>query len=100
MEFEWDENKRGEVIRAREVDILYAALIFEGIVVTNVDDRKEYGETRLKSVGMVGKECFIVVHTQRDGITRLITAWKGGRIDRERYEASIAARYREDEGEG
>lgn len=100
MEFEWDEAKREEVIKARDVDILYAALIFEGIVVTNVDDRKEYGETRFKSVGMVGSECFIVVHTQRDGITRLITAWKGGRIDRERYEASIAARSRQDEGEG
>lgn len=100
MEFEWNEEKREEVIKTRDVDILYAALIFEGTVVTNVDDRKEYGETRFKSVGMVGKECFIVVHTQRDGITRLITAWKGGRIDRERYEASIVARSREDEGEG
>ncbi len=100
MELEWDEKKREEVIKSRKVDILYAALIFEGIVVTSVDDRKEYGETRLKSVGMVGNECFIVVHTQRDGITRIITAWKGGRIDRERYKASIAARPRDDEGEG
>ncbi|NTA59831.1 BrnT family toxin [Agrobacterium tumefaciens] len=100
MEFEWDEKKREEVIKTRKVDILYAALIFEGTVVTNEDDRKDYGETRQKSVGMVGDECFIVVHTERDGITRLITAWKGGRHDRERYKASIVERPRQNEGAG
>ncbi|MCZ7451067.1 BrnT family toxin [Agrobacterium sp. CCNWLW71] len=100
MEFEWDEKKREHVIKTRKVDFGYAALIFMGPVVTNEDDRQDYGETRHRSVGMVGDECFIVVHTERDGVTRIITAWKGGRDDRQRYEASISARPRQDEGEG
>lgn len=90
MEFEWDEVKRQKVIAERQVDILYAALIFDGPVLTRIDDREDYGEHRLISLGMVDDECFIVVYTEREGVTRLITAWKGGRRDRAEYEKSIA----------
>lgn len=90
MEFEWDEVKRQKVIAERQVDILYAALIFDGPVLTRIDDREDYGEHRLISLGMVDGECFIVVYTEREGVTRLITAWKGGRRDRVEYEKSIA----------
>lgn len=100
MQFEWDENKREKVIKERGVDILDAALIFEGPVVTAVDDRNNYGEQRLKSIGLVGNDVFIVVHTRREDVTRLITAWKGGRSDRTKYEESIAKRAETDEGEG
>jgi uncharacterized protein len=100
LEFEWHEQKRRAVIQEHGVDMLYAALIFEQPVLTRVDDRKDYGEVRLISLGMVADECFVVVHTKRKGRTRLITAWKGGRDDRAQYEASIARRAETDEGEG
>ena len=100
MEFEWDETKRQQTIRQRGVDMLYAALIFEGKVLTRLDDRRDYGEERLISLGVVDDECFVVIHTERDGLTRLITAWKGGRDERAQYEAGIARRHKADEGEG
>jgi uncharacterized DUF497 family protein len=100
VEFEWDESKRQQVIRQRGVDIVYAALIFEGPVLTRVDDREDYGEVRLVSLGMVDDQCFVVVHTERDGIARLITAWKGGRDERSQYAAGLARRNPRDEGEG
>ena len=100
MEFEWDETKRQQTIRQRGVDMLYAALIFEGEVLTSRDDRRDYGEERLISLGVVDDECFVVIHTERDGLTRLITAWKGGRDERAQYEAGIARRHKADEGEG
>ena len=80
--------------------MLYAALIFEGKVLTRLDDRRDYGEERLISLGVVDDECFVVIHTERDGLTRLITAWKGGRDERAQYEAGIARRHKADEGEG
>ena len=92
MEFEWDERKRQQVIAARGVDILYAAASFESEVLTRVDDRSDYKEERLISLGMVDDECFVVVHTRRGELTRLITAWKGGRDERKAYEAGIARR--------
>jgi uncharacterized protein len=99
MQFEWDEAKRAKVIADHGVDILYAALMFEGPVLTRVDDRREYGEIRQISMGMVEDECFIIVHTERDGAMRLITAWKGGRNARSYYQAGIARRDQTDEGQ-
>lgn len=97
MNFEWDEEKRKKVIEERDVDMVYAARIFRGEVLTRVDDRADYGEERLISLGMVDDECFVVVHTEREDTTRLITAWKGGRYERSEYKAGIARRHRENE---
>ncbi|OYW81618.1 MAG: hypothetical protein B7Z26_04850 [Asticcacaulis sp. 32-58-5] len=100
MRFQWNETKRQAVIKERQVDILYAALIFEGDVLTRVDDRKDYGEERLISMGMVDEEVFVVVYTLRDDEIRLITAWKGGRLEQEQYQTGILKRHQTDEGKG
>ena len=100
MDFEWNEAKRLTIIKERGVDMVYAAQIFEGEVLTRIDDREDYGEVRHISLGMVGDECFVVIHTERGGVTRLITAWKGGRNERSYYEASIAHGHQRDEGKG
>ena len=92
MNFEWDENKRRAVLEARGVDILYAARIFRGEIVTFPDDRRDYGELRLISIGMVERDCFVVVHTPRGESTRIVTAWKGGRDEQTQYKASISGR--------
>lgn len=84
--YEWDEQKRQDVYSKHGVDMLYAALIFENEVLTKRDTRKDYSEERFISLGMVDGEPYIVVHTERNGKTRLITAWKGGRNDKKRYE--------------
>lgn len=85
MQFSWNEEKRRDVYEKHGVDMLEAALIFENPVLTKQDTRRDYGEIRMISLGMVDDEAFIVVHTERDGITRLITAWKGGKHDKDKY---------------
>jgi uncharacterized DUF497 family protein len=100
LAFEWDEKKRLKVLEERGLDILYAALIFEGPVLQLQDDRKDYGEERTVSLGLVDDEPFVVVHTERGGIIRLITAWKGGRDDHRKYQECIARRTAEDGGSG
>ena len=100
MQVEWDDGKRRRLLRERGIDLLYAALIFDGPVLTWEDDRQDYGERRWISLGVVDGEAFIVVHTDRSGVTRLITAWKGGRHDLERYKAGIARRAEGDAGPG
>ena len=100
MEFEWDEDKRSEVFEERGVDFLRASLIFEGPVLTHADRRWDYGEKRFVSVGMVEDDCYVVVHTNRGDVTRIITAWKGGRREREEYQACYFGRAPRDEGPG
>ena len=92
LDFEWDERKRQSNIDKHGVDFQLAALIFEGFVSTYVDDRYDYGEERLISLGMVDDDCYVVVHTERNGIVRIISAWKGGRDERNQYHADLAGR--------
>jgi uncharacterized protein len=100
MEFEWDDEKRRDGIAKHGVDLLYAATIFAGVTVTAVDGRTDYGEQRQVSIGMVGDECFVVVFTERTGRIRLISARKGGRRDRRKFETGFAGRNPSDESGG
>jgi uncharacterized DUF497 family protein len=86
MQFEWDEGKRERLLRERGIDLLDAALIFEGAVLTEIDSRADYGETRYLSTGKVDGEYFVVVHTARPPNVRLVTAWRAGRRARRRYQ--------------
>lgn len=83
--FEWNEQKREQNYDKHSVDLLEAALIFEGPTLTRVDDRRDYGEVRYISLGLVDDVPYVVVHTERDGNTRLISARRGGRKDYETY---------------
>ena len=90
MEYEWDESKRRTALGKHGVDFQKAAFIFEGPVLTVDDRRKDYGELRQISIGVVDGEIYVVVHTDRSGVIRIISAWKGGEDDRERYYAGLA----------
>ncbi len=89
MLLEWDEDKRQQNITKHGVDFLYAALIFEGPTLTKTDDRHDYGEERFISLGLVDGDPFTVVYTMRGENIRLISAWKGGRKDYEKYKDSF-----------
>jgi uncharacterized DUF497 family protein len=96
MQFDWDDDKRQANLDKHGVDFLYAARIFRGPVLTEIDGRTDYGEVRCVAVGRVGEECFVVVFTQRGDTCRLISARKGGRRDRRKYQDSDAGRDRGD----
>ena len=89
MDIEWDEVKRQQILMDRGVDLLWAALIFEGSTLTKQDTRHDYGEQRFVSLGLVDDVPDIVIYTWRGETMRLITAWKGGQRDYERYKERI-----------
>jgi uncharacterized protein len=98
QEFEWDEGKRQATLRDRRVDVLEAALIFEGPVTTIEDKRKDYGERRFRSIGLVGGIRYLVAYTFRAGKIRLITAWKVSEDDLARYQDGVTGGHPGDEG--
>ena len=71
-EFEWDEAKRQANLAKHSVDILKAARIFHVPTVDVIDRRPGYGEERIRSVGLIGDTCYVVVWTWRGSIRRLI----------------------------
>lgn len=87
MDYEWDETKRQSNLLKHHVDFRIAALMFEEVVYREPDLRRQYGEDRFLAIGYVGDECFVVIHTIRPGVIRLISAWKGGHRDRRKYQA-------------
>ncbi len=89
MQFEWNEEKRQQNLDKHGVDFLDAALIFEGPTLMRQDDRADYGEVRFASLGLVEGVPYIVIHTERGENIRLISAWKGGRKDYEKYKNSF-----------
>jgi uncharacterized DUF497 family protein len=44
-------------------------------------------EPRYHIIGMSSRRLLVVVYTEREGVTRIISAWKAGPEDRRIYEA-------------
>ena len=64
-----------------------ASLIFEGPTLSWLDSRFDHGEERTISVGTIrGVAAVVVVHTERAGKRRIISARLANRHERKRYE--------------
>ena len=86
MDFEWDANKSRSNFSKHGVEFAEAQQIFEGIVFSRIDERKEYGETRHISIGSLGEGLVLLVaHTTRGSKTRLISARKANKREEEIY---------------
>jgi uncharacterized protein len=88
--FEWDEAKRRSNLAEHGVDFADAALIFRGPVLEAEDRRAEYGERRLRALGHVGDDYFLVAFTWRGENRRIISAWKVDDNGKRRYQATLA----------
>ena len=87
MEFEWDENKRLTNLAKHNFDFADAAFIFiDPYRITFVDNRKDYGEIRERTIGMFMNELIVsVIHTNRHGKIRIISARRANKKERSMY---------------
>lgn len=93
MAFEWDEAKNRANISKHGVSFETASRIFDGPVLTRFDENDYGGEVREISVGSAGADLIVVVvHTDRDGVTRLISARRATRTERKLYNDELARR--------
>jgi len=88
MEFEWDDGKSNQNLLQRGFGFDYAALVFEGPTVEAVDDRRGYGEHRVRAIGEVEGNVLVVVYTDRSGVRRIISARKANRKERRLWQSS------------
>ena len=89
MTFEWDEAKNQANVRKHGVDFETAKRIFDGPVVTGIDQRKDYGEDRSITIGRVERALIVVAHTHREGRVRLISARPASRKEKQTYHERI-----------
>ncbi|WP_320201929.1 BrnT family toxin [Agrobacterium sp. rho-13.3] len=91
--FEWDEKKNRINLEKHGIGFALAVRIFEGPVLSFVDDRNDYAETRYRSIGQIeGVVVLAVIHTDRAGKMRLISARAANRRERRRYDEEIRKR--------
>lgn len=92
MEVEWDENKRAINIQSRGIDFVDAAEIFtDPNRIEAIDDRKDYGEERIQTIGYCALGILFVVYTYRlnNATRRIISARKANRKERAVYNSLI-----------
>lgn len=90
MKFEWDADKNQKNIEKHGVSFEDASKIFDGFTVDAIDDRFDYDEERTISIGMFrGVVILMVVHTDRNGVCRIISARPAKRSERKIYDQSI-----------
>ncbi|HEY2762146.1 MAG TPA: BrnT family toxin [Pirellulales bacterium] len=91
MRFEWDEHKNEENLRKHKINFADVPAIFAAPMLVRLDDRKEYGEERWVGIGYLSVTVAVVVWVERrDDVTRIISARKANRKERERYERFLS----------
>jgi uncharacterized protein len=81
MEIEWDEEKRLDALDRHGVDFADVALIDPETARTVADNRRDYGEPRWVTYGMIGERLHVVCWTTRKERIRIISFRKAN--DRE-----------------
>ncbi|MCA9990682.1 MAG: BrnT family toxin [Ardenticatenaceae bacterium] len=73
MRFSWHEPKRQITLKRRGLDFAHAEQVFVGPTFTFEDDRKDYGEQRWVSLGLLREKVVVIVHTESEDEIRIIS---------------------------
>jgi len=88
--FHWDEAKRQRNIRDRQIDFIDVVPMFDGPTIEIVDNRIDYGETRIICFGELNGRLYVVVYTWRGSDRRIISARKANAREQRAYYARHA----------
>jgi uncharacterized protein len=87
--FEWDEEKNAANLAKHGISFEEASTIFEGRVFTD-EDVGSHDEPRERSYGLInGMTVVCVIHTDRTGATRIISARKATKHERDLFNAYL-----------
>ena len=82
MQFDWDPTKDERSRRERGFGFDFAALVFEADTIEWPDDRRDYGEARVRVLGSAEDLVLHVVFTDREDVRRIISARLADRRER------------------
>jgi uncharacterized protein len=86
VRFSWRLEKNRANVRRHGIAFQDAARIFECPTLERIDDRFDYGETRIYAIGLVNGVEITVIYTDREtGDRHLISAWKSEPHERRAY---------------
>jgi uncharacterized DUF497 family protein len=87
MKFDWDDAKSDRCLQERGFSFADVTPAFRdpGRRI-EVDDRRDYGETRFTLYGHVAGRLFVVTYMMRAGVYRIISAHKANLREMKRYD--------------
>lgn len=85
----WDEKKNRANLKKHGLSFEDADIVLAGPTVTFEDNRADYGEERLISLGALAGRVVVVVHTPRGNATRGISMRKANARERKIYQERL-----------
>jgi uncharacterized DUF497 family protein len=92
LEITFDPAKREQTMRERGLDFARADELFAGPAISFEDVRRNYGEVRMVTVGLLDDRITIVVWTQGGSERRIISMRHCNEREQRRFEAFVARR--------
>ena len=90
MRYEWDEAKNRSNFAKHGLDFADAEQVLTGPCVTFVDNRFDYGEERLVTLGLLAGRVVVIAHAPRGaGATRIISMRKANRREQNIYQKRL-----------
>jgi uncharacterized DUF497 family protein len=81
----FDPTKRDATLSTRGIDFADAEIVFEGLVFEFVDERNDYGEARITTVGLLHGRMVVVVWTARGNDRHVISMRKANDREQRQY---------------
>ena len=86
LKLEWHETKRQNTLKNRNLDFALAIeVLTDPNVKEYVDNRKNYGELRIRAYGMCSGLCLRVIYTMRGDTHRIISIQRVHKKEQEKY---------------
>ena len=89
MQTEWDEEKCRANLEKHGLSFEDAWQVFDGDTITISDERYDYGEDRLITLGRLEGRVVVVVHVARLGKTRILSMRKANAREQEIYQKRL-----------
>jgi hypothetical protein len=88
MIFDWDSAKSAKNVRERGLPFEIGIAVFDNPTIETTDNRFEYGETRIKAIGIVRGVVLVCIYNDHDGVRRIISLRVANRKERNAYRAA------------
>jgi uncharacterized protein len=90
MNYTWNPRKNRRNVRLHGIAFEDAVKVFEGPTLEKIDDRFEYGETRVYAIGVTnGLEITVIYSDISETERRIISAWRSERHEKTAYWESL-----------
>jgi len=90
VRFDWDEAKCRTNLSKHGIDFADLPAVFQGGLVTILDDRFDYDETRFLTLGLLEGRVVVIAHTESESAVRIISARKATGNEERSYFEQIA----------